>query len=199
MPLSARGVRGETTPWSCSLPQAGGGLGWGSKTAAAPTPIPHPSLPPGRGKGPTLGRATILFLMSIPTPWPGQAFAKKRPVWRRFAMRNVLFRESAPRPAAAGRPPRGSRKVAKPHFLERAEAGHRRRAACACRRAGLWHGAACKDGKAASGVGHIPISRASCARLCGSGARSCMSCCSSAVSWGCSPIAWSSSGSWPAW
>ena len=27
---------------------------------------------------------------------------------------------SAPRPAAAGRPPRGSRKVAKPHFLERA-------------------------------------------------------------------------------
>ena len=27
---------------------------------------------------------------------------------------------SAPRPAAAGRPPRGSRKVAKPHFLENA-------------------------------------------------------------------------------
>ena len=26
---------------------------------------------------------------------------------------------SAPRPAEAGRPPRGSRKVAKPHFLER--------------------------------------------------------------------------------
>ena len=30
-----------------------------------------------------------------------------------------MRRISAPRPAAAGRPPRGSRKVAKPHFLER--------------------------------------------------------------------------------
>ena len=31
---------------------------------------------------------------------------------------------SAPRPAAAGRPPRGSRKVAKPHFLKAATIGH---------------------------------------------------------------------------
>ena len=34
-----------------------------------------------------------------------------------FTMTPVGLLMSAPRPAAAGRPPRGSRKVAKPHFL----------------------------------------------------------------------------------